>query len=54
MKSSWEKIKLRKIADLNPYKITKKFRFETIEYLDISSVGSGYTTKPKNNGRTFP
>ena len=47
MKSSWEKIKMRKIADLNPYKITKEFRFETIEYLDISSVGSGYITKPK-------
>ena len=46
-KDNWTKVKLREVAELNPYKIDKNFQFKEIEYFDISSVGTGYIEKPK-------
>lgn len=47
MNDNWGKVRLKDIAELNPYKIDKNLKFETIEYLDITSVGTGCIKKPK-------
>jgi len=39
---NWRKIQLNQIADINSLSIGRDFKFETIRYLDISSVGTGY------------
>jgi len=43
----WKKIKLKEIAEINPNTIKKNFKYDTIEYVDISSVGTGTIEKPK-------
>jgi len=43
----WKKIKLKEIAEINPNTIKKDFKYDTIEYVDISSVGTGTIEKPK-------
>jgi type I restriction enzyme S subunit len=41
MKSNWKKVKLGDIAAINNKSIGKKYPFDIIEYVDISSVGTG-------------
>ena len=37
----WKKVCMRDIADMNPESINKSFSYSEIEYIDISSVGTG-------------
>lgn len=41
MKSGWKQIRLGDVCEINSRNINKKFLFDEITYLDISSVGSG-------------
>lgn len=43
----WKKVKLKEIAKVNSYTIKRDFKYKTIEYVDISSVGTGTIEKPK-------
>ncbi|MBI2638665.1 restriction endonuclease subunit S [Candidatus Peregrinibacteria bacterium] len=39
--ATFRKVKIRNIAKINPHSIGRNFNHETIEYVDISSVGTG-------------
>ncbi len=45
-KTTWQKVKLRDVASINPDSIGKSFAFEKILYTDISSVGTGAADSP--------
>jgi len=40
-KNGWKNVKIGETASVNPDTINKDFHFEEIDYIDISSVGSG-------------
>lgn len=45
---SWKSFKISEISDLNPENIISSFPFDEIEYIDISSVGTGnFTSSPR-------
>jgi len=39
--ASWKKVRLGEIVQINPESLTKQFPFQMIDYIDISSVGTG-------------
>lgn len=43
----FQKVKFGDIAIVNPESIGKNFKFEEIQYIDISSVGTGVAEKPQ-------
>jgi type I restriction enzyme, S subunit len=47
MKKGWKKIRLGEIVKINPDSIKKDFEYSTIEYVDISSVGTGTIERPQ-------
>ena len=38
---NWQKVKLGDIIDVNPLQIGRDFKHQQIQYIDISSVGTG-------------
>jgi len=39
--SKWKEVKLENVCEVNPESIDKNYQYELIEYLDISTVGTG-------------
>ena len=40
-------VQLGTVVDINPESISRDFPFDEIEYVDISSVGSGTSNEPR-------
>lgn len=47
VKTEWKKVRLGEVAEINKYTVYKNFPYNEIEYIDISSVGTGVLLETK-------